>query len=144
MTGTVCLNRIRSREVSRRRVAGYVRVAGRVDGNSVSDVDTVTAEVCRVDQGRTGAVQLGDERVAQTSQARMQCVEYGKIRGTGLAGYVSIAGVVDSDARSGVGTRAADESRVDECGTVSIELRDERVCQAAVCGYHRHAGWKIQ
>ena len=84
MTGTVCLDRIRSREVSRRSGAGYVGIPGIVDCDRVSDVRTVTAEICRVDQARAGAIQLGDERVAKTSQCGMQRVEYRKIRGAGV------------------------------------------------------------
>src|SRR5690349_16886083 len=115
MTGADCLDRIRRWEVSRRGVARDVGVARIVDGDGVSTIITVTAEVCRVDQARARAIQLGDKRVAKnTVQRRMQRVENGKIGGVGFAGYISITVSVDCDAVSGIVQESAQKSRVDE------------------------------
>src|SRR6185503_13982354 len=145
MTRADCLHRIRGWEVSRRGIARYVGVAGIVDGDCVSSVITVTAEECRVDQGRARTIQLGNERVTQkTVQCRMQRVENGKISGVGFTGYISVTGIIDDDARSSIVQESAQKSRIDESRAVSVQLRDESVCFTAVWCLYWRAGGEVE
>ena len=115
------------REVGRGRASGEPRVARRIEDDAADEVVRRSADERRVDQRRTGRVELRHVAVAVVERrvVRTRCDR--PVGRRGAAGDVGVAGTVDGHAAAAVEVTAAEVGRVDERRTGRVELRQGRV-----------------
>ena len=141
----------------RRRLPRDVGVARRVDRDAEGIVDVHASEVGRIDESRTGRVQLGDEGIQRVGRPRRRneldgplerAARRREIGRSGLARDVGVAGSIDRDRAAEVEARAADVRGIDQRRARGVQLAHEDVADAGGAVQPRPKGagrgWKIE
>ncbi len=117
------LQRIAGRKIRRRSITGDKNIAA-VAGNAATLVRQISSEKRRIDQPRTCGVQLRYESIQRCASKRsLNCITDRKVGRGGIAGYASIARIIERNRPSPVHIRTSSQiGRIHEGRTFGIDL----------------------